>query len=231
MEVRIAAEDIRKTFVLHLQGGMQLKVLSRLNLTIQAGECVAISGPSGTGKSTLLRVLYANYRPDHGKVWIHHRGEWLDLFAAKPYQILEIRRETIGYASQFLRVIPRVPALEIVMEPLRNLGYSPEECRFRAEALLRRLNIPERLWTVSPTLFSGGEQQRINLARSFIHPFPILLLDEPTAALDDQNRAVVIELIQEAKARGAAVVGAFHDREVKEAVTTRSYHMPTEEVI
>ena len=230
MDIKLRAEEIQKAFVLHLQGGMVLHVFSGVNLIVHAGECVALSGPSGIGKSTLLRILYANYKPDRGNVWVQHRGEWVDLLQAKPYRILEIRRNTIGYVSQFLRVIPRVPALEVVMEPLRSLGYPPEECRLKAEVLLRRLNIPERLWTISPTLFSGGEQQRINLSRSFIYPFPILLLDEPTAALDDLNRRIVVELIQEAKARGAAVVGVFHDREVKEAVSTRNFEIPTEKI-
>jgi len=230
MDIKLRAEGIQKSFVLHLQGGMVLDVFRGVNLIVHAGECVALSGPSGIGKSTLLRILYANYKPDRGNVWVEHRGEWIDLLQAKPYRILEIRGKTIGYVSQFLRVIPRVPALEVVMEPLRSLGYPPKECRLRAEILLRRLNIPERLWTISPTLFSGGEQQRINLSRSFIYPFPILLLDEPTAALDDLNRRIVIELIQEAKARGAAVVGVFHDREVKEAVSTRSFEIPTEKI-
>jgi len=230
MDIKLRVEEIQKAFVLHLQGGMVLPVLSGVNLIVHAGECVALSGPSGIGKSTLLRILYANYKPDRGNVWVEHRGEWVNLLQAKPYRILEIRRSTIGYVSQFLRVIPRVPAIEIVMEPLRNLGYPPQECRLQAEAMLRRLNIPERLWTISPTLFSGGEQQRINISRSFICPFSILLLDEPTAALDDQNRKIVIELIQEAKTRGAAVVGVFHDREVKEAVSTRTFDIPKEKI-
>lgn len=210
-----------KTFVLHLQGGITLPVLKGIDLEVGAGECVGLSGPSGVGKSTLLRILYGNYQPDEGKVWVHHQDRWVDLFGAAPWQVYDLRRRTLGYVSQFLRVIPRVPAIEVVSEPLRRAGVDTERARHQAIALLTRLNIPERLWNVSPTTFSGGEQQRINLARCFVFPYPILLLDEPTASLDETNRRIVIQLIEEAKARGAAIVGVFHDREVREAVSTR----------
>lgn len=228
METRIQAEDIDKTFVLHLQGGKRLSVLRQVHLTVKAGECVALTGPSGIGKSTFLRILYANYKPDAGKVFIFHRNRWINTVEAEPYHILEIRRSTVGYVSQFLRVIPRVPAVEIVMEPLQRLGLSSQECRAQAEDLLRRLNLPEPLWAISPTTFSGGEQQRINLARSLIYPYSILLLDEPTASLDEMNRAIVIQLIQEAKQKGTAVVGVFHDREVREALATRYFDVSME---
>ncbi|MGQ9645118.1 MAG: phosphonate C-P lyase system protein PhnL [Thermodesulfobacteriota bacterium] len=221
METRLRAEGIEKTFILHLQGGKQLNVLKQVNLIVNGGECVALVGPSGIGKSTLLRILYANYRPDRGTVWVNHRGEWINLFDLEPWRVLDIRRVTIGYVSQLLRVIPRVPAFDVVMEPLQRNGGLPEKSRIQVEVLLNRLNIPERLWTVSPTTFSGGEKQRVNLAKCFIFPYPVLLLDEPTAALDEMNRRVVIQLIQEAKERGAAIVGVFHDRGVRKAVSTR----------
>lgn len=223
MEIKLKAEEIRKTFVLHLQGGKRLNILENLHLTVRRGECIILTGPSGIGKSTLLKILYANYKPDSGKVWVCHRNRWIDLVQAEPYHILDIRRHTIGYVSQFLRVIPRVPAIEVVMEPLLRLGLSTEQCRKQAEALLTRLNIPERLWTISPTTFSGGEQQRINLARSLIFPYSILLLDEPTASLDERNQAVVIDLIQEAMAKGTAIVGVFHDRRICETLATRYF--------
>ncbi len=229
MEIRLQAEDIHKNFILHLQGGKKLSVLKRVHLTVEAGECVALTGPSGIGKSSFLKILYGNYKPDSGRVLIYHLGQWINTVEAEPYHILDIRRSTVGYVSQFLRVIPRVPAIEIVMEPLQRLGLSVQECRDRAEELLRRLNLSESLWTVSPTTFSGGEQQRVNLARSLIYPYSILLLDEPTASLDERNRAVVVQLIQEAKRRGTAVVGVFHDRLVREALATRYVNLSMEE--
>lgn len=228
MEMKLRAEGIQKTFILHLQGGKRINVLENIHLSLRSGECVALTGPSGIGKSTFLRILYANYKPDSGRVLIYHQNQWIDLAKAEPYQVLDIRNRTIGYVSQFLRVIPRVPAIEVVMEPLRRLKLSSEICRHRAESLLSRLNIPEQLWTVSPTTFSGGEQQRVNLARSLIFPYTILLLDEPTASLDDANRAIVVGLIQEALAKGTAVVGVFHDREVRKALATREFNVSVE---
>jgi alpha-D-ribose 1-methylphosphonate 5-triphosphate synthase subunit PhnL len=139
--------------------------------------------------------------------------------------VLAVRRDTLGYVSQFLRVVPRVAALDLVAEAAVRRGAAPDAARARAEALLVRLNIPRRLHALAPATFSGGEQQRVNLARGFIADHPILLLDEPTAALDAANRAVVVTLIREAKAKGAAIVGIFHDAEVRAAVADRIFEM------
>ena len=132
-----------------------------------------------------------------------------------------MRREALGYVSQFLRVVPRVPTLEVVAEPLRAVGVSANIAEMRAKALLSQLNIPERLWSLSPTTFSGGEQQRVNIARGFTHKYPAMLLDEPTASLDAANREVVLSLIEEAKLRGAAIVGIFHDEAARDRVCNR----------
>jgi alpha-D-ribose 1-methylphosphonate 5-triphosphate synthase subunit PhnL len=226
----IRVEKLSKTFVLHVQGGARLPVFANLSLEVAAGECVALYGPSGSGKSTLLRSLYANYKPGSGHVWVRHDDEWVDMAGAAPHRVLEVRRKTVGYVSQFLRVIPRVPARDIVAEPLHALGVPLADARARAEALLARLNIPEAMWDLAPATFSGGEQQRVNIARGFAVNYPILLLDEPTASLDAGNRAVVVDLINEAKARGAAVVGIFHDDEVREAVAGRVFDLSKERV-
>ncbi len=220
--VPLAVEGLAKTFTLHLQGGRRLAVLGGVDLTVGAGECVALVGPSGAGKSTLMRALYGNYLAGAGRILVHHEGEVVDLAAGDPRVIIAVRRVTIGYVSQFLRVIPRVPTVQIVAEPARRAGMAEAEALAVARGLLARLNIPERLWDLPPATFSGGEQQRVNLARGFAHRYPVLLLDEPTASLDPANRAVVIGLIEEAKARGAAIVGIFHDAEVRGAVATRS---------
>jgi alpha-D-ribose 1-methylphosphonate 5-triphosphate synthase subunit PhnL len=221
----IRVEDLSKTFVLHLQAGTRIPVLGNLTLEVDAGECVSLNGPSGVGKSTLLRSLYGNYLPDLGKVMVRHRNDMVDLAAAEPRQILEIRRETVGYVSQFLRAIPRVPSLEIVAEPARALGVAPDDALARARALLRRLRIPDELHDLAPATFSGGEQQRVNIARGFAVDYPILLLDEPTASLDADNRDTVLELIREARDRGAAVVGIFHDQQVRERVADRGFDL------
>ena len=181
--------------------------------------------PPGSGKSTLLRSLYANYLPDSGHIWINHQGDWLDMVSADARQILAVRRHTLGWVSQFLRVIPRISALEVVMQPLLEQGVERAECRERAEALLAALNVPQRLWPLAPSTFSGGEQQRVNIARGFIVDYPILLLDEPTASLDSRNSAAVVQLIERAKMRGAAIVGIFHDEGVRQRVADRLYDM------
>jgi alpha-D-ribose 1-methylphosphonate 5-triphosphate synthase subunit PhnL len=217
--------DLSKSFELHHQHGARLNVLRGLDLRLHAGECVVLSGPSGAGKSTLLRVIYANYRPSFGAVHVRHDGRWLDLARATPHEVLDVRRRTLGYVSQFLRVIPRVPTLDIVAEPLVQTGTSEHQARQRASDLLRRLNVPERLWQLPPGTFSGGEQQRVNIARGLIVPRPILLLDEPTASLDADNRAVVAELLSEARAAGSAVLGIFHDEDMRDRVATRLFPM------
>lgn len=219
----ISVEGLSKTFTLHQQGGVQLRALENINLRVHAGQCVALHGPSGAGKSTLLRALYGNYHASTGCIYIRHQTHMVDICTAQPREVLEIRNQTLAYVSQFLRVIPRVAAVDIVAEPLLaarpdTTCPSPDEARQQAGALLERLNIPKRLWHLAPATFSGGEQQRVNIARGFIRPSPILLLDEPTASLDAANRALVVELIHEAKALGTAVVGIFHDDPVREAV-------------
>ena len=221
----IRIRNLSKTFTLHNQGGAVLPVLGNIDLEVSAGECVVLHGPSGTGKSTLLRSIYANYRIQQGSVELRHDGRWVDTATAGARELLDIRRDTMGYVSQFLRVIPRIATLDIVAEPLLASGTSHEEARERAGVLLSRLNIPARLWPLPPATFSGGEQQRVNIARGFIRPFPILLLDEPTAALDAGNRAVVASMIEDARAAGAAIVGIFHDDEVRSRVATRLHEM------
>ncbi len=225
----IQVEALSKTFVLHTQGGIAIPVLRDVALTVRAGEVLALHGPSGAGKSTLLRALYANYRPDCGRIWVRHGDGWVDMVGAPPRAILAVRRHTLGHVSQFLRVIPRVPTLDVVAEPLLAMGEDPAGARFRAGALLARLNIPERLWPLAPATFSGGEQQRVNVARGFVAPRPILLLDEPTASLDPANRDVVVGLITEARDAGAAVVGIFHDAVVREALGARLFTLERRE--
>ena len=226
---RLRVENLSKTFVLHHQHGIRLPVLANATLEVKSGECVVLHGHSGSGKSTLLRSLYANYLPDEGHIWVKHCEEWLDIVQAPARDVLAVRRQTIGWVSQFLRVIPRISALEVVMQPLLDLGVSREVCVVKASSLLTRLNVPERLWSLAPSTFSGGEQQRVNIARGFIVDYPILLLDEPTASLDAKNSAAVVALIQEAKARGAAVVGIFHDEAVRNQVADRLHSMASVE--
>lgn len=221
----LKTEGLAKSFTLHLQGGTRIPVLDGVELSVAPGECVALAGPSGAGKSTLMRCLYGNYGAGSGRILLRHRGTVLDLASADPRAVIAARRETIGYVSQFLRVIPRVPSLDIVAEPLVARGVSQDEARRRAAALLTRLNLPARLHALPPSTFSGGEQQRVNIARGLAPFYPVLLLDEPTASLDAANRAIVIAMIREAKRAGSAIIGIFHDSEVREAVADRTFEV------
>jgi alpha-D-ribose 1-methylphosphonate 5-triphosphate synthase subunit PhnL len=212
---------LRKQFLLHLQGGVRIPVLDNADFSVSAGECVALVGPSGAGKTTLLRSLYGNYRANSGSILVRHDGAMIDIVVAAPRDVVRVRAKTLGYVSQFLRVVPRVSALDIVADAAR--GLTREAARARAAAMLARLHIPARLHSLPPATFSGGEQQRINLARGFIGDHPILLLDEPTASLDNANRDIVIAMILEAKAAGKAIVGIFHDTLVRDAVADRQF--------
>ena len=217
--------DIRnaeKTFTMHLQGGVELPVVRGVSFRVEAGECVVLSGPSGAGKSSILKMIFGNYRCDGGRIGIRHEGAEIDLARAEPRQILSVRRHTIGYVSQFLRAVPRVATSDVVAEPLIAAGMAREDARKQAESLLRVLNIPERLWGLPPSTFSGGEQQRVNIARGFISNLPILLLDEPTASLDAVNRAVVVDLIDEKKRAGVAMVAIVHDDEIRNLIADRT---------
>lgn len=219
-------KQVSKRFTLHHQNGAELQVLNQVDLSVAPGECVVLDGPSGMGKSTLLKLIYANYRATSGQIEVRQaNGQVLDLTQASPRELVRMRRDTVGYVSQFLRVIPRVSALDVVAEPLiedaSDSAEALEAAREQARVWLTRLRIPERLWHLPPATFSGGEQQRINIARNMIKPRPILLLDEPTASLDAANTQTVIDLIREAVGRGAALVGIFHDAHVGAAVATR----------
>ncbi|HXT79502.1 MAG TPA: phosphonate C-P lyase system protein PhnL [Acetobacteraceae bacterium] len=228
--VMLRTEALGKGFTLHLRGGMRLPVLSGIGLTLHAGECVVLSGPSGAGKSTLMRSLYGNYRAEVGRILVRHHGAMIDIAAADPRTILSVRADTIGYVSQFLRVVPRVPALDVVAEIPLARGLSAADARRRARQLLLRLNIPERFHSLPPATFSGGEQQRVNLARGFIAEHPILLLDEPTASLDAGNCRVVIDMIREAKAKGCAILAICHDIDVRDAIADRLFPLvPSQE--
>jgi alpha-D-ribose 1-methylphosphonate 5-triphosphate synthase subunit PhnL len=221
----IEVRGLGKMFTLHNQGGIRLPVLRAIDFDAARGECLVLSGRSGTGKSTLLRCLYGNYLATEGTIRLRDTSAegapWVELTQAPEQRILHLRRHVIGYVSQFLRAIPRVSALDVVAEPLEQRGTSHEAARARAAVLLERLNLPRRLWDLPPATFSGGEQQRVNIARGLIGGHPILLLDEPTASLDADNRAVVIGLIREALAEGRALIGIFHDEAVRDAVATR----------
>jgi alpha-D-ribose 1-methylphosphonate 5-triphosphate synthase subunit PhnL len=230
----LRARGLAKTFVLHTQGGQVIAALRGVDLDLRRGECVALVGPSGAGKSTLLRCLYGNYLASAGSIELRdetREHRYIVLTGASPHELLRVRRDVIGYVSQFLRAIPRVPALELVAEPLIARGVDGDEARQRAKLWLARLGIPARLWNLAPATFSGGEQQRVNIARGLIAEHPVLLLDEPSASLDASNRAVVAEVVAEARRRGAAIVGIFHDEATRAQVCTRQHELEPRSVL
>ena len=218
-------DNLAKTFLLHNQGAKKLPVFQNISFQVKAGECLVLTGASGTGKSTLLRAIYANYLVQSGTINIRHENKWVDLASASPHEVLDIRKKTLGYVSQFLRVIPRISAIDLVCEPLLVQGKLIKPAKAQAKKLLNKLSIPESLWDLPPATFSGGEQQRVNIARTLIQDYPVLLLDEPTASLDEKNRDAVIELINEARNQGTAVVGIFHDKYVRESVSTKMFNV------
>lgn len=214
-------DRVGKSFTMHLQGGARLPVVQNVSFSVAAGECVVLGGPSGAGKSSLLKIVYGNYRCDSGSVTVVDGGETVDVAEAPPRRLIRLRSTRLAYVSQFLRVIPRVAAIDLVVQSAVEFGLAEDEGRRRARDLLSRLNVPERLWSLAPATFSGGEQQRINIARGFVADHDVLLLDEPTASLDAANRAAVVELILAKKLRGTAMLGIFHDEDVRERVADR----------
>jgi alpha-D-ribose 1-methylphosphonate 5-triphosphate synthase subunit PhnL len=221
MATPLVVSDVAKSFTMHLRDGVKLPVVAGVSFSIRGGECAVLGGPSGAGKSSILKMLYGNYAVDGGQIIVQHEGGLIDLANASPRTVLAVRRQTIGYVSQFLRTVPRVSALDVVAEPLVERGEERESARTKARSLLSQLNLPEKLWALPPATFSGGEQQRVNIARGFITEHPVLLLDEPTASLDAKNRDVVVALIAAKKAAGVALLGIFHDLDVRDAVADR----------
>jgi alpha-D-ribose 1-methylphosphonate 5-triphosphate synthase subunit PhnL len=218
MQPILELSNVSKSFTMHLQGGVQLPILKDVALRVHPGECVVITGPSGTGKSSILKMIVGSYRCDNGSIFIREGSQTTDIANAAARRILALRKTAIGYVSQFLRAVPRVPAIDVVAEPLIFGGLDRNAARERAGLLLARLNVPPRLWPLPPATFSGGEQQRVNVARGFAPCYSVLLLDEPTASLDAANRSVVVDLIKEKKRAGTAIVAIVHDDGVRDAI-------------
>jgi alpha-D-ribose 1-methylphosphonate 5-triphosphate synthase subunit PhnL len=214
----LSLSGVSKTFTMHLQGGVRLPVVNGVTFTVHPGECVVLAGPSGTGKSSILKMIFGSYRCDEGHIRLRHNGRVTDIVSAGPRDILALRNKAVGYVSQFLRAVPRVPTMDIVAGPLEADGLPSKTARANAGELLTRLNLSERLWQLPPATFSGGEQQRVNIARGFLPERPLLLLDEPTASLDATNRAIVVDLIKQKKKSGTGIVAIVHDDDVRAAI-------------
>jgi alpha-D-ribose 1-methylphosphonate 5-triphosphate synthase subunit PhnL len=253
--VVLALQGVAKHFFLHQRSSTPFPVLQGINFSVSRGECLVLEGSSGMGKSSLLKMIFGNYKASAGHIFVRTpQHTYINVARGDAREILQLRAVCINYVSQFLRVIPRVGAFELIRQEARlqsqtSFLHSPpnrqepqepqdpqgqpspsspesqEALDSRVENMLKRLQIAPRLWHLPPATFSGGEQQRINLAMSLINPKPLLLLDEPTASLDPDNAAIVIELINEQRQQGSAILGIFHDTDVKEALATRTLSM------
>lgn len=218
-------KQLSKQFTLYTQNNAVLDVLKDVNLSVDAGEIVALCGPSGAGKSSLLKAVYGTYRANGGSINILDHDELINLVPADPRQIINLRKHTIGYVSQFLRVIPRVATIDIVANAAIEMGSQEDIAKSKAVELLEKLRIPKALHDLSPLTFSGGEQQRVNIARAMSAPRPLMLFDEPTASLDPKNRETVLEMVKELASKGTAVLGIFHDPKDREVLGTRDIIM------
>ena len=219
----LSIENLSKTFRLHMLGGLEVPAVKDVSFEVREGEFVGLSGPSGAGKSTVLKCIHRTYLPTAGAVrFASKRLGPVDLVHLSEGNILELRRTEIGFVSQFLRVIPRVGALDLVAEPIRHrLDVPLDEARNRAAALLDRLRIPRRLFDAYPATFSGGEQQRVNIARAVGWKPSLLLLDEPTASLDRHSAETALQLLSELRDEGCTLLGIFHDPELLSRVADR----------
>lgn len=222
----LKVESLVKRFHLALTRDIDVCALDGVSFEVPQGRFLGISGPSGVGKSTILKCIYRTYLPTSGHVWYRSAlfGE-IDLANASERQISLLRAQEIGYVSQFLKVIPRVTAIDVVAGRLIPFDYTWQQARQRAQLLLEMLHVPKDLWDAYPATFSGGEQQRINLARGFITRPRLLLLDEPTASLDDGMKQHVVELILKMKQEGVTMVGIFHDQDTMKRVADSVLNM------
>jgi len=218
---KLTVTNLHKTFEMHALGDKQVVGLDDVSFTVEPGEFLAIVGESGSGKSSLLKCIYRTYQPSSGQIIYHGTDGDVDLVSCDNRTVIQLRDTAIGYTSQFLDEIPRVPAVDVVARPLREQGMAQEAARDRAEMLLSRLQLPEELWNAFPATFSGGERQRVNLAQAIAPRPDLLLLDEPTSALDPETRQAAIELLEEFLDTETTVVGVFHNTEVVNAVADR----------
>ncbi len=224
--LKLEVKNLNKTFTVHTQGSIEVKGYENISFQVKQGEFLSLFGPSGAGKSSILKTLYRTYTTTNGSI-IYYRGNGstIDIASASESEILSLRKSELGYVSQFLQILPRVSAVDVVSEQLLLKGESEDVSRAKAKEMLDYLSIREELFDLSPLTFSGGEQQRVNIAKGIIAPKSLLLLDEPTASLDKTNTMKVVEKLKELKKQGVAMVGIFHDLEAMEMISDRIYEL------
>jgi len=223
---RLEVRNLNKTFQVHTQGSIEVKGFENINFEVKDGEFLSLFGPSGAGKSSILKTLFRTYTTTSGNIIFHRdNGSLIDLSNASESEILNLRKNELGYVSQFLQILPRISAVDVVSEQLIFKGESEEVSRTKAKEMLDYLSIREELFDLSPLTFSGGEQQRVNIAKGIIAPKSLLLLDEPTASLDKTNTMKVVEKLKELKTQGVAMVGIFHDLEAMKMISNKIYKL------
>jgi len=224
--IRLEVKNLNKSFKVHTRGGIEVKGFENINLEVRQGEFLSLYGPSGAGKSSILKTLFRTYTTSSGEIIFHKdNGKTIDISIASESEILNLRKSEIGYVSQFLQILPRVSAVDVVSEQLVFKGESEDVSRVKAKELLDYLSIREELFDLSPLTFSGGEQQRVNIAKGIIAPKSLLLLDEPTASLDKTNTMKVVEKLKVLKEKGVSMVGIFHDLEAMEVISDKIYKL------
>ncbi len=207
----LRVENLAKSFRLHNLGGMEVHGFSHINFDLDRGKLLALIGPSGSGKSSILKTIYRTYIPSNGRVLFTSNGLKTDLAVCSESEVLSLRKNRIGFVTQFLKVLPRISAVDSVAAPLIDMGEGEKKAREQGRELLNFLGIREQLFDISPLTFSGGEQQRVNIARGVIAPKELLLLDEPTASLDQTAAGKVLELLLKLKSANTAMIAIFHD--------------------
>lgn len=226
MSMILEVKHVSKHFQLHIQNNKRIEALEDVSFELEKGEVLGLTGKSGSGKSSLMKCIYRTYLVNSGSILLHTSdGRTIDLASATEHEVLQVRRREMFYCSQFLSVIPRVPAVDVVAESLTRRGVAAEEARERAKGLLAQLGLPVELWDAFPATFSGGEQQRVNVARAIIASPRFLLVDEPTASLDQKTKDVVIDLFLELKSRGSSVVLITHDQHTLDRMAGRRLHL------
>jgi len=200
----LACKNIQKHYN---DGSRELKILTGVDLEVHEGEILAISGPSGVGKSTLLHIMGTLDKPTSGDVL--YRGRGLSTMGRK--EINRIRNEEIGFVFQFYHLLPEFTALENVMMPAICKGAARKDAATRAEELLHTVGLAERM-THKPGQLSGGEQQRVAIARALYNHPGVILSDEPTGNLDERTGGSIIDLLWKLnEEHGVTLVVVTHD--------------------
>jgi alpha-D-ribose 1-methylphosphonate 5-triphosphate synthase subunit PhnL len=226
VKIVLQVKNLSKEFIMHIRGGVHIPSFDKVSFETKASSLLALTGPSGIGKSSLLKCIYRTYIPSNGEIlYTSKDGKTINLACADDWEILTLRRNEIGYVSQFFHVMPRVSALEILIEPLVSRGAGREEALDRAMDMLSHVGLGKTLWDMFPSTFSGGEKQRLNILHAIITKPRLLLLDEPTASLDRLYKERIMEMILALKAEGTAMIGVFHDRDALLALSDVRYDL------